>query len=162
MGGLRPVVTTTGRGYASPPGLRKSNDLRKFKGLGKAKGMRNSQRLQFGFRPKGRSGKTIVSQYDSSDCNLCNWDSLEHRLASQQALPLASPLERQAVPNRPAVPPRCPSGHHSLSVHHSPSELHSSVAPKSANKHRVDSVQNGTSPNCRTSIARRFCTYRIR
>jgi hypothetical protein len=27
MGGLRPVVTTTGKGYASPPGLRKSKDL---------------------------------------------------------------------------------------------------------------------------------------
>jgi hypothetical protein len=135
---LQPVVTTTGRGYASPSGLRKA------------------QRPQFGFKPKCRSGKTIVSQYASSDCSLCSWDYLEHRLTSQQDLRLASPLERQGVPSRPSVQPRSPS------VHHIPSGHRSSVAPKSANKHRVDSARNGTFPNCRTSIARRFCTYRIR
>ena len=40
-GVLQPVVTTTGRGYASPSGLRKS------------KGLKKALRLQFGFRPGG-------------------------------------------------------------------------------------------------------------
>jgi hypothetical protein len=142
--GFQPVVTTTGRGYASPSGLRKA------------------QRPQFGFKPKCRSGKTIVSQYASSDCSLCSWDHPEHRLKSQQDLRVASPSERQAVPCRPSVQPRSPSVHHNQSGHHIPSVHHSSVAPKWANKHRVESVQNGTFPNCRTSIARRSCTYRIR
>ena len=35
-GVLQPVVTTTGRGYASPPGLRGSKGLRESKGLRKA------------------------------------------------------------------------------------------------------------------------------
>jgi hypothetical protein len=94
-GDLQPVVTTTGRGYASPSGLRKA------------------QRPQFGFKPKCRSGKTIVSRYASSDCSLCSWDYPEHRLTSQQDLRLASSSERQAVPYRPSVQPRCPSVRHS-------------------------------------------------
>ena len=104
----------------------------------------------------------LLRRGDSSDCSLCSWDSLEHRLTSQPDLRVASPSERQAVPCRPSVQPRFPSVHHSPSVHRSPSGHHNSVAPKWANKHRVESVQNGTFPNCRTSIARRSCTYRIR
>ena len=104
----------------------------------------------------------LLRRGDSSDCSLCSWDSLDHRLKSQQDLRLASLLERQAVPCRPSVQPRSPSVHHNQSGHHIPSVHHSSVAPKWANKHRVESVQNGTFPNCRTSIARRSCTYRIR
>jgi len=41
-----------------------------------------------------RGLQPVVTTTASSDCSLCNWDSLEHRLASRRALPLAFPLER--------------------------------------------------------------------
>ena len=50
--GLQPVVTTTGRGYASPSGLRKSKDLRKVQSFNLALGPEGRQPLCRGRRPR--------------------------------------------------------------------------------------------------------------